>query len=159
MTTDEVKTLVKKAYAAHNQTLYKTTQDTVFTVWEDLLGKYDMTVVYESFLDLTTQSVYLPTPGQIRKLVIEKLSKDTIPSALEAWATLQTVTQMANSGVPLTKPIHACLGRVMMKLGSQAYGLSTNFDRTHFVTEYDKTVAQYERERMHDMNNVTSAPQ
>jgi len=157
MTKEEVRALVKKAYAAHNQTLYKTSQEDVFTVWEDLLGSYDMTVVYESFLDLTTQSIYLPTPGQIRKLVIEKLSKDTIPSSLEAWATLQTITQMANTGVPLTKPIHACLGRVMMKLGNQAYGLSTNFDRTHFVTEYEKTVAQYERERMHDMNPTSHA--
>jgi hypothetical protein len=148
MTSDETRALVKKVYAAYNQTLYKNTQEDVFTVWEDLLGHYDMTVVYDTFKELATQSVYMPSPGQLRRQVLDKLSGDRIPSAMEAWTTIQTMTQHANAGTPSKIQLHECIQRTITKLGDQAYSLSTTYDRTFFANEYAVTVGEYEREMM-----------
>ena len=147
MTNEESNEIVKKAYAAHNQTLLRASIADVNKVWFDLLGEFDKTVVYDTFLELTTYSVYMPTPGNIRKAIIEKRI-GRIPTGLAAWGTLQKLARNAHSGTYEDIAIHPVLKMTVEEVGHQAYELHTNGDRELFIDTYMKVSERYQREQM-----------
>jgi hypothetical protein len=138
---------VKRAYAAHNQTLLRASIADVNKVWFDLLGEFDMTVVYDTFLELTTYSVYMPTPGNVRKAILEK-QLGRIPSGLAAWGTLQKLARNAHSGTYEDIPVHEVIKLTVAEIGNQVYELHTNGDRELFIATYDKVCERYQRERL-----------
>jgi hypothetical protein len=143
----EMVEIVNRAYAAHNQTLLRSTIQDVQRVWFDLLGEFDATVVYDTFLELTTYSVYMPTPGNIRRAIIEKQG-DKIPSGLAAWGTLQQLAKNAHSGIYEEIPVHEVIRLTVADIGNQAYELHTNGDRELFIATYERVCELHLRERL-----------
>lgn len=139
--------LVNRVYAAYNQVLIRATAQDTQRVWHDLLGEFDMTVVYDTFLELATYSVFMPTPGAIRRAIIEK-GGDKIPSPLAAWGTLQQLARNAHSGTYEDIPVHEVIKLTVADIGHQAYELHTNGDRELFIATYERVCESYLRERL-----------
>jgi hypothetical protein len=87
---------------------------------------------------------FMPTPGMIRRAVVEGNLDVVPPSPQEAWAQLQRLIQGMNSGTHSSSAdMHPVLGTTIQTLGSTAFGLSTNGDREFFMSIYSERLANY----------------
>jgi len=83
---------------------------------------------------------WLPRPGELRTIVLAKVSGEELPpEPEEAWTVLQAIGQKIYSGTyDYSKP-HAVLSETIKRLGTNATALTTNADRAMFISLYEKT--------------------
>jgi hypothetical protein len=144
MTKVELEELVREVYASFNQTFYETDRDYILKAWWNLLRDLDVGQVRQRFIRMAVVAKFMPTPGMIRRAVVESNLEVVPPSPQEAWAQLQRMIQGMNSGTHTSSvEMHPVLGTTIQTLGSTAFGLSTNGDREFFMSIYSERLANY----------------
>lgn len=144
MTKVELEELVREVYASFNQAFYETDRDYILRAWWNLLRDLDIQQVRERFIRMAVVAKFMPTPGMIRRSVVEGNLEVIPPSAQEAWAQLQRLIQGMNQGTHATSDeMHPVLVNTINKLGSIAFGLSTNGDREYFMGIYSERLADF----------------
>lgn len=146
MTKTELKAIVDRIYASWNQTVPAANARTVYESWFRILQDLTVVDVDEAIDELVIQDRYMPRPGTLRRLVIEKLAQmPPAPAPLEAWQQLRAMSESAHNGAYARPEMHPCLAGTLQKLGgSAALGLHTNGDRDAFVEIYTKVVHEWE---------------
>lgn len=81
---------------------------------------------------------FLPRPGEIR----QRTMVGRIPTALEAWAELQSAREAVYGG-RLATPLSPMTQTVVKRLGEQAKGMHTNGDRDKFEQTYTSVVQEW----------------
>lgn len=144
MTKVELEELVREVYASFNQTFYETDRDYILKAWWNLLRDLEVEQVRQRFIRMAVVAKFMPTPGMIRRAVVEGNLDVIPPSPQEAWAQLQRMIQGMNSGTHTSSvELHPVLGTTIQTLGSTAFGLSTNGDREFFMSIYSERLANY----------------
>jgi len=144
MTKVELEELVREVYASFNQTFYETDREYILKAWWNLLRDLDVEQVRQRFIRMAVVAKFMPTPGMIRRAVVEGNLDVIPPSPQEAWAQLQRMIQGMNSGTHTSSvELHPVLGTTIQTLGSTAFGLSTNGDREFFMSIYSERLANY----------------
>lgn len=144
MTKVELEELVREVYASFNQTFYETDREYILKAWWNLLRDLDVEQVRKRFIRMAVVAKFMPTPGMIRRAVVEGNLDVIPPSPQEAWAQLQRMIQGMNSGTHTSSvELHPVLGTTIQTLGSTAFGLSTNGDREFFMSIYSERLANY----------------
>jgi hypothetical protein len=144
MTKVELEELVREVYASFNQTFYETDREYILKAWWNLLRDLDVGQVRQRFIRMAVVAKFMPTPGMIRRAVVESNLEVVPPSPQEAWAQLQRMIQGMNSGTHTSSvEMHPVLGTTIQTLGSTAFGLSTNGDREFFMSIYSERLANY----------------
>ena len=117
--------------------------------WKHLadLSKKDVDAAVSELILLDQN--FIPRVGQVRRLAIDLVRKDPIPTAPEAWSQFRAAIEGSESGVPFQKP-HDLVGKTMRLFPNSGASLRTNADRTLFLQAYDKMVNDEERERYLD---------
>ena len=144
MTKVELEELVREVYASFNQTFYETDREYILKACWNLLRDLDVEQVRQRFIRMAVVAKFMPTPGMIRRAVVEGNLDVIPPSPQEAWAQLQRMIQGMNSGTHTSSvELHPVLGTTIQTLGSTAFGLSTNGDREFFMSIYSERLANY----------------
>jgi hypothetical protein len=144
MTKVELEELVREVYASFNQTFYEADREYILKAWWNLLRDLDVGQVRQRFIRMAVVAKFMPTPGMIRRAVVESNLEVVPPSPQEAWAQLQRMIQGMNSGTHTSSvEMHPVLGATIQTLGSTAFGLSTNGDREFFMSIYSERLANY----------------
>lgn len=148
MTKEELMEVVDRIYASWNQTVPASNAKTVYNAWWRVLQDLTVVDVNEAVDVLVIDDSYMPRPGAVRRLVIEKLVQlPSPPSTLEAWQQLRVMAESAHSGAFSPPQLHSCLHQALQKLGgSAALSLHTNGDREAFGQIYEKIVLDWERQ-------------
>ena len=146
MTKTELKQLVDRIYASWNQIVPASNSRTVYEAWFRVLEDLTVVDVEEAIDYLVIQDRYMPRPGTVRRLVIEKLVQlEPAPAALEAWQQMRSIAESINSGAVERSPLHPCLQQALSRLGGvKSLNLHTNGDRDAFVEIYTKVVHDWE---------------
>jgi hypothetical protein len=84
--------------------------------------------------------------GQVRRLAIDLVLDDPIPSRPQAWAQFRAAIAGSESGTQFVKP-HDLVGQTMRSFPNKGAALRTNSDRELFLQAYDQIVGNEERER------------
>jgi hypothetical protein len=144
MTKVELEDFVREVYASFNQTFYEADRDYILRAWWNLLRDLDVKQVRQRFTRMAVVAKFMPTPGMIRRAVVEGNLDIMPPSPQEAWAQLQRLIQGMNSGTHSSSgEMHPVLGSTLQALGSMAFGLSTNGDREFFMGIYSERLANF----------------
>jgi hypothetical protein len=143
MTKVELEDFVREAFATYNQTFYEADREYILRAWWNLLKDLEVSDVRARFAKMAVASRVLPTPGMLRRAVVESKMDKVPPSPQEAWALLQRITQGMNQGTHQTSEIHPVLGDTIKVLGPVAFTLSTNGDREYFMGVYSDRLADY----------------
>lgn len=144
MTKVELEEFVREVYASFNQTFYEADRDYILKAWWNLLRDLNVEQVRQRFIRMAVVAKFMPTPGMIRRAVVEGNLEVVPPSPQEAWAQLQRMIQGMNSGTHESSAgTHPVLGTTIQTLGSTAFGLSTNGDREFFMSIYSERLANY----------------
>jgi len=143
MTKVELEDFVREAFATYNQTFYEADREYILRAWWNLLKDLDVADVRARFLKMAVATRVLPTPGMLRRAVVESKMEQVPPTPQEAWAILQQITQTMNQGTHQTSAIHPVVGEAIKVLGSVAFTLSTNGDREYFMGIYSDRLADY----------------
>lgn len=140
--------VVDRIYASWNQTVPAANSKTVYNAWWRVLQDLTVVDVNDAIDVLVIDDSYMPRPGAVRRLVIEKLTEMVPPpSTLEAWQQLRAMAEAAHNGAYAPPQIHPCLAAALQKLGgSAALALHTNGDREAFGQIYEKVVLDWERQ-------------
>lgn len=146
MTKVELEDFVREVYASFNQTFYEAEREYVLRAWWNLLKDLEVVDVRRKFLQMAVVAKVMPTPGAIRRTVVESTLESVPPTPQEAWAELQKMIQEVNQGTVGTRhETHSVLSATIRSLGPPAFSLSTNRDRDYFMSVYaEKLAAFYE---------------
>lgn len=148
MTKTELEDFVKEVYATYNQTLFEKDRPLILKAWWALLRDLDVEVVRAEFLNMSviyTRS--MPTPGAVRRSVLDAGVVDGPPSAEEAWILVQELMRGVNQGTFVVGAVqHVTVAETLRRLGDVAYGLVTNGDREFFMNVYNSQLDLYKRE-------------
>ena len=96
MTKVELEELVREVYASFNQTFYEADREYILKAWWNLLRDLDVEQVRQRFIRMAVVAKFMPTPGMIRRAVVEGNLDVIPPSPQEAWAQLQRMIQGMN---------------------------------------------------------------
>jgi ABC-type transporter MlaC component len=147
MTKVELEDFVREVYATYNQTFYEAEREYVLRAWWNLLKDLEDSEVRAKFLKMAVVAKTMPTPGALRRAVVESKMDDIPPTAYEAWAQLQRLIQDINQGTHHSSnaaaQMHGVLTETIKALGAVAYSLSTNRDRDYFTTAYNEKLADF----------------
>jgi hypothetical protein len=149
LTKEELVEVVNRIYASWNQTVPAANSRTVYNAWWRVLGDLTVVDVDQAVDTLIIDDSYMPRPGAVRRLVIERLTQAPPPPApLEAWQQLRAMSESAHNGSFAPTDLHPCFAAALRKLGGPAaLGLHTNGDRDAFCQIYEKVVLDWEREQ------------
>lgn len=144
MTKVELEDFVREVYATFNQTFYEAEREYVLRAWWNLLRDLDVNGVRAKFLTMAVVAKVMPTPGAIRRAVVESSLESVPPTPQEAWAQLQKMIQDVNQGTHGTQGnVHSVVSDTIRTLGSGAFSLSTNRDRDYFIAVYNDKLATF----------------
>jgi hypothetical protein len=148
LTKEELMEVVDRIYASWNQSVPAANARTVYNAWWRILEDLTVVDVNEAVDVLVIDDSYMPRPGAVRRLVVEKLTELPPPPApLEAWQQLRAMAESAHNGAFAPTDLHPCLAAALQKLGgSAALSLHTNGDREAFGQIYGKVVVDWERQ-------------
>lgn len=144
MTKVELEDFVREAYASFNQTFYEAEREYVLRAWWNLLKDLDVSDVRNKFLQKAVVAKVMPTPGALRRAVVEGNLESMPPSAQEGWAMLQKMIQNVNQGTHSSNDeMHSVMADTVRSLGVVAFSLSTNGDREYFMAVYNEKLAEF----------------
>lgn len=144
MNPTEVWNLVRLVYASYNQYPFDKDKKILVEAWTSLLGEYDYEAASRYAMEVASISKVMPTPGGIRRYIIDRTMADRPPTVQEAWAWLQQRSTEMNSGTWSEQTPHPVIVETMKALGSTAIGLHTNGDRDYFTQVYNAKLQQYD---------------
>ena len=144
MTKVELEDFVREVYASFNQTFYEADREYVLRAWWNLLKDLEIGDVRRKFLQMAVVAKAMPTPGAVRRTVVESQLESVPPTPQEAWSELQKMIQEVNQGTYGTRDtMHSVLATTIRTLGSGAFSLSTNRDRDYFIAAYNDKLAAF----------------
>ena len=148
MTKEELVGIVDRIHASWNQTVDKSQQKVVYEAWWRLLRDLNKDDVDTAVDDLCMFERFMPRPGDVRKATVFKVHGWNPPSRADAWNQFRSMADAAHTGTfESSTAIHSLVKRTVAQLGgTAAYNLHTNGDRELFLSAYDRTVAEEEKD-------------
>jgi hypothetical protein len=143
MTKVELEEFVREVFASFNQTFYENDRDVILRAWWALLQDLEISVVRDRFIQIAVVARVMPTPGAIRRSVVDELLEVVPPSAQQAWAQLRQMSENVNRGTHQAMDVHDVFAKTIKILGDSAFGLSTNGDREYFMNIYTEQLNLY----------------
>lgn len=143
MTKVELEEFVREVFASFNQTFYENDREVVLRAWWALLRDLDIVLVRDKFIQMAVVAKAMPTPGSIRRAVVDESLKVVPPSAQQAWAQLRKMSEDMNRGTHQAVDVHQVFAAAIKILGDSAFGLSTNGDREYFMNVYNEQLNLY----------------
>jgi hypothetical protein len=143
MTKAELEEIVERVFISWNQKVptVREERQRLLKAWWRPLNDLTADQVNQAVDALLVTDTYMPNPGAVRRHSILS-SQSASPSALEAWASFQSVAQAASNGQYVEVDLHPCTKEVIRRLGGTAsYSMHTNGDRQAFIEVYN-TVAE-----------------
>lgn len=146
MNKNELKDLVRTAFALFNQTLYAADHDITFKSWFSVLFDLPLEDCRQALEAYAISDKFMPTPGALRRMVIIK--KESVPSEHEFWAYIQAGIKARNEGTTIKarKEIaeHEVVLKTIEEIGPDVvWGLHTNGDRQWALAAYNETLRQH----------------
>ena len=136
MTKVELEDFVREVFASFNQTLYESDREVILRAWWGLLQDLEIASVRDRFIQMAVVLKTMPTPGAVRRAVVEESLETTPPSPQQAWAALRKMSDDVNRGTHQVMDIHEVFQNAIKVLGDIAFTLSTNGDREYFMNVY-----------------------
>ena len=143
MTKVELEEFVREVFASFNQTFYEHDREVVLRSWWSLLRDLDIVKVRDRFIQMAVVAKVMPTPGAIRRAVVDDSLESLPPSAQQAWAKLRKMSEDMNRGTHEPVDVHPVFAAAIKILGDSAFGLSTNGDREYFMNVYSEQLNLY----------------
>ena len=143
MTKVELEEFVREVFASFNQTFYENDREVVLRAWWALLKDLEIEPVRDKFIQMAVVAKVMPTPGAIRRAVVDESLEAVPPSAQQAWAQLRRMSEDMNRGTHQVNNVHAVFASTIKILGDSAFGLSTNGDREYFMNVYSEQLNLY----------------
>lgn len=144
MTKVELEDFVREVYASFNQTFYEVEREYILRAWWNLLKDLEIKDTRAKFLQMAVVAKVMPTPGAIRRSVVECSLESVPPTPQEAWAMLQRMIQDVNQGTHTSRSnVHSVVSETIKTLGTGAFSLSTNRDRDYFIAVYNDKLATF----------------
>lgn len=143
MTKVELEEFVREVFASFNQTLYEADRAIILRAWWGLLQDLDIALVRDKFIQMAVVAKTMPTPGSIRRAVVEESLEERAPSPQQAWAVLRKMSDDVNRGTHQAMNIHEAFQNTIKILGEIAFTLSTNGDREYFMNVYTEQLNLY----------------
>lgn len=145
MEKEQLVAVVERAHALWNQSGFTQRElKSIHAAWWDLLKDFDFDVVLDVLRQRAIDEGPMPRPGELRRLVIDRLDPDPPPSPAEAWVQLRAASRVVETGtasVPLV--MHDAVREAMHRLGGPAaLTLHTNGDREVFCRLYESVVRE-----------------
>lgn len=142
MTKDELSELVDLVNASWNQTPFKDDLNKQRKAWWHFLQDLDSGAVQRVIDVMAISGRFPPRPGELRRKVL----LGDIPTAIEAWAELQSAREAVYGG-SLATPVSELTRKTMKALGDQVNGMHTNGDRDKFFEAYQVATDKLIEER------------
>lgn len=142
MTKQELAEIVDTIYALWNQEP-PANNKTLYEAWWTMLKDLPANTVRQAATQLATLDHYMPRPGTLRRHTITLTGITPPPTPIEAWNTLQQLTEATNNGTYQPQQLHPALQATIQKTGTR---LHTNGDRDQFTKTYIKETEQWELE-------------
>ena len=158
MTKTEILKLIRTVYGAFNQIVHKSDEPFFIEAWHALLGEFTYEEAFSNAMAVASISKVMPTPGGIRRYIIDSSVGERPPTAQEAWAWLQQRNQEMNSGTWSQQDPHPVIVETMRALGTAVTGLHTNGDREYFSDVYNSKLQKYEVSRYKVNNEAQHRP-
>lgn len=136
MTKDELVALVEHVNACWNRSLPRDDVKAMNRAWWELCGDLDYESTRRVVNSLAITAPYAPRPGEIRRLTL----MPGLPTPVELWAELQTISHAMATGLESRKPMSPILKLIYGKMGDTLMGLATNGDRNMFIAVAEKTI-------------------
>lgn len=143
MTKVELEEFVREVFASFNQTFYENDREVVLRAWWALLRDLDIVKVRDRFIQMAVVAKVMPTPGSIRRAVVDESLEVVPPSPQQAWAQLRRMSEDMNRGTHQATEVHPVFAGTIKVLGDSAFGLSTNGDREYFMNVYSEQLNLY----------------
>lgn len=143
MTKVELEDFVREVFASFNQTLYESDREVILRAWWGLLQDLEIASVRDRFIQMAVVLKSMPTPGAVRRAVVEESLETTPPSPQQAWAALRKMSDDVNRGTHQVMDIHEVFQNAIKVLGDIAFTLSTNGDREYFMNVYTEQLNLY----------------
>lgn len=143
MTKVELEEFVREVFASFNQTFYENDREVVLRAWWALLQDLEISLVRDRFIQMAVVAKVMPTPGSIRRSVVDESLESVPPSAQQAWAQLRKMAENVNRGTHQVMNVHDVFAKTISILGDSAFGLSTNGDREYFMNVYGEQLNLY----------------
>jgi len=143
MTKVELEDFVREVFASFNQTLYESDREVILRAWWGLLQDLEIVSVRDRFIQMAVVLKTMPTPGAVRRAVVEESLETTPPSPQQAWAALRKMSDDVNRGTHQVMDIHEVFQNAIKVLGDIAFTLSTNGDREYFMNVYTEQLNLY----------------
>lgn len=143
MTKSELEEIVERIFLSWNQKVptVKEERQRLLKAWWRPLNDLTADQVNAAIDSLLVTDTYMPNPGLVRRRSFLS-NEQQVPSALEAWASFQTISAAASTGQFLEVDLHPCIREAIRRLGGTAsYSMHTNGDRQAFIEVYN-TVAE-----------------
>ena len=107
MTKVELEEFVREVFASFNQTFYENDREVVLRAWWALLKDLEIEPVRDKFIQMAVVAKVMPTPGAIRRAVVDESLEAVPPSAQQAWAQLRRMSEDMNRGTHQVNNVHA----------------------------------------------------
>jgi len=146
MDKNELKDLVRTAFALFNQTLYAADQDITFKSWFSVLRDLQFEDCRQALETCAISDKFMPTPGSLRRHVITQ--KEGIPTEHQFWSYIQAGIKARNEGTTIKtrKEIaeHEIVLKTIEEIGPDVvWGLHTNGDRQWALAAYTENLKQH----------------
>lgn len=142
MTREELEQLVDHVNGCWNLTPFKEDLAKQRRTWFRFFGDISLEKAMAAVDAHAVTEKFQPRPGELRRRVL--IGK--IPSAMEAWAELQSAREAVYGGQMAT-PMSEATTVVVKKLGDQARGMHTNGDRDKFIEMFDTVIREWIEEK------------
>lgn len=146
MDKEETWKLIRVVYGWYNQVPYGDDKPFLVEGWRRLLGDFPFKDVLDRATEIASISKVMPTPGGIRRYIIDSMVGERPPSVQEAWAWLQKRNNDLSSGTWSQDTPHSVMVETMQAIGGVITGLHTNGDREYFSQVYNAKLLKYEIE-------------